>query len=133
MTDTWLERTLKSDTRIEEIIRQEFEKLNPCQIQKYTLAFKPMGGQGMHRITFNDNDGWAFTLIAEKSTCLSTEIWNLDWPENIVNNEKGYDDKSKVRHIDLGPGVDRYVHTRITPFVLLPAYASIRASIRAHK
>ncbi|KAL8627947.1 hypothetical protein Q9189_006361 [Teloschistes chrysophthalmus] len=107
MTDTWLERTLKSDTRIEEIIRQEFEKLNPCQIQKYTLAFKPMGGQGMHRITFNDNDGWAFTLIAEKSTCLSTEIWNLDWPENIVNNEKGYDDKSKVRHIDLGPGVDR--------------------------
>ncbi|KAI4203707.1 MAG: hypothetical protein LQ350_001708 [Teloschistes chrysophthalmus] len=35
-----------------------------------------MGGQGMHRITFNDEGGWAFTLIAEKSTCMSTEIWS---------------------------------------------------------
>ncbi|KAL9585385.1 MAG: hypothetical protein Q9212_001567 [Teloschistes hypoglaucus] len=105
--DTWLERTLATDPKIQDIIRREFEKTNPGQVQKYSLEFKPMGGQDMHRVTFNDEDGWAFTLIAEKGTCLSAPVWSLDWPENRVNNEKGFDDKRKVRDISLGPGVDR--------------------------
>ncbi|KAI4108465.1 MAG: hypothetical protein L6R37_001069 [Teloschistes peruensis] len=64
-----------------ELIRREFDKFNPGKLKSYTLKFERMGGQDMQRVIFNKDEGWEFTVVAErKDMCLTNPQWGIDWP-----------------------------------------------------
>lgn len=65
-----------------ELIRREFDKFNPGKLKSYTLKFERMGGQDMQRVIFNKDEGWEFTVVAErKDMCLTNPQWGIDWPQ----------------------------------------------------